>query len=220
MDAVECIKNRMSIRGFTSEEVPRELLEEVIDIARWSPSYKNTQPWEVLVLSGEKKKELSRQLVQLLEDGVEPTPDLPTPLSWPPAIQARIDHLFAKRAEATGIDLTDPVIIKKSKMANFRFYNAPHAVYLYQDAELTPWSILDLGLFAQSFMLAAHAKGLGTVPQAFTTDYAAQVKEFLGIPADKRLVLGLSVGFPDPESPMNQLRTDRVETDEIVTWVK
>ena len=46
----------MSIRAFTDQTVPRELLTEIIEIARWSPSYKNTQPWDVLVLSGEKKR--------------------------------------------------------------------------------------------------------------------------------------------------------------------
>ncbi len=220
MDAVECIRNRMSIRGFQDKPVSRELLGEVIDIARWSPSYKNSQPWEVLVLSGERKKELSRRLVELLEQGAEPTPDLPTPASWPAPLQARIDNLFAMRAAATGIDFSDPEVIKKAKKANFNFYNAPHAVYLFQDAELTPWSIFDLGLFAQSLMLAAHARGLGTVPQAFTTDYAREVKEFLGIPRDKRLVLGISIGYPDMESPVNGLRTDRVDVEEILTWVE
>ena len=104
--------------------------------------------------------------------------------------------------------------------ANFRFYNAPHALYLFQDASLPLWSLFDLGLFAQSLMLAAHARGVGTVPQAFATDYARQVKDFLGIPGTKRLVLGISVGYPDRESPANALRTDRIPAEEIVTWME
>jgi nitroreductase len=64
-------------------------------------------------------------------------------------------------------------------------------------------------------MLAAHACGLGTVPQAFLTDYAQHVKKFLGIPESKRLVLGISIGYPDLESPVNTFRTDRMNTDEI-----
>jgi nitroreductase len=42
----------------------------------------------------------------------------------------------------------------------------------------------------------------------------------LDIPETKRLVLGMSVGYPDLESPVNQFRTDRVETDEIVRFVE
>jgi nitroreductase len=111
-------------------------------------------------------------------------------------------------------------VIKKSKKANFRFYGAPHALYLFQDASLTPWSLFDLGLFAQSLMLAAHDRGLGTVPQAFATDYAQDIKKFLGIPATKRLVLGISIGYPDTDSPVNTFRTDRSGSDEIVQWME
>jgi nitroreductase len=218
MDALECIRTRKSVRAFKPDQVPREILAELIDAARWSPSYKNSQPWEVAVLSGAKKEALSSRIIELFESGAEQTPDLPTPRSWPAAEQARIDHLYQVRAEATGIDLADPEIIRKSKKANFSFYRAPHAIYLFQDASLTPWSLFDLGLFAQSLMLAAHARGLGTVPQAFATDYAREIKQFLSIPETKRLVLGMSVGYPDMNSPANAMRTDRSGTEEIVTW--
>ncbi len=217
MDAATCIKSRMSVRGFTEDPVPEELLTEIIDIAKWSPSYKNSQPWEVVILSGKKKDDLSALLLDLLAQGVEPKPDLAAPESWPQREQANIDHLYASRKEATGLDLNDPKIIVAAKKANFRFYKAPHGIFLFQNASLSQWSLFDLGLFAQSLMLAARAKGLGTVPQAFLTDYAPQVKDFLGIAEDKRLVLGISIGYPDPQSPANQLRTDRMETKDIVT---
>jgi nitroreductase len=127
---------------------------------------------------------------------------------------------MSKRKELTGIDLTAPEMIVKAKKANFNFYFAPHAIYLYQDASLSAWSLFDMGLFAQSLMLAAHAKGLATVPQAFATDYAKEVKECLGIPASKRLILGLSVGYPDMDSPVNAYRTERSATEEISRWLE
>ena len=218
MDTLECIKSRRSIRKFTDESVPRADLEELIDIARWSPSHKNSQPWEAVILSGEKKKALSKMLVGLLEKGEENSPDLAAPRSWPEAEQGRIDYLLARRKELTGLDLNSPEMVYKAKKANFNFYFAPHAIYLFQDASLSEWSLFDLGLFAQSLMLAAHAKGLATVPQAFATDYAKEVKEFLGIPAGKRLVLGLSVGYPDMESPVNGYRTERAAASELCSW--
>jgi len=220
MDAVDCIKTRMSIRGFKEDPVPKELLTKVIETACWSPSYKNTQPWEVMVLSGAKKEGLSSMLVELLESGAEPSPDLAVPQSWPEPEQARINHLFALRKEKTGIDLSAPEWIVKAKKVNFRFYGAPHAIYLFQDNSLSQWSLFDLGLFAQSLMLSAHAHGLGTVPQAFATDYAQDVKKYLDIPSSKRLVLGLSVGYPDMDAPANGLRTDRSPVQEIATFVE
>jgi nitroreductase len=220
MDALDCIRGRMSIRAFRDEEVPKEKLRELVEIARWSPSYKNSQPWEVMIVSGEKKKALSGLMIELMEKGAPASPDIPAPQTWPGAEQDRIDHLYAMRKEATGIDLSDPAIVKKARKANFRFYNAPHAVYLFQDASLSPWSIFDMGAFAQNLMLAAHAMGIGTVPQAFVTDYAREIKEFLGISGKKRLILGISLGFPDMDSPANKLRTDRAPVDDLVTFLK
>lgn len=220
MDAIDCIITRKSIRKFKPDPVPKEVLAEVFYIARWSPSYKNSQPWEVILLSGAKKEALTRLLTELLESGAKLCPDLPEPVSWPAAEQARIAHLFQRRAEATGIDLSDPEVIVKAKKANFAFYGAPHAIYLFQDSSLSLWSLFDLGLFAQSLMLAAHAKGLGTVPQAFATDYAQDIKQFLAIPEGKRLVLGMSIGYPDLASPVNAFRTDRSAAEEFVQWLE
>jgi nitroreductase len=220
MDAIECIGTRRSIRKFRDEPVPKDILMKVIDTAKWSPSYKNSQPWEVIVLSGKRKTMLSKMLTGLVEKGTKPCPDIPEPLSWPPAVNARIAALYKKRAEATGIDLNDPEVLRKAKIANFNFYGAPHAIYLFQDASLTLWSLFDLGLFAQSLMLSAHACGLGTVPQAFATDYAGDIKRFLNIPDAKRLVLGISIGYPDLESPANALRTDRIKTEEFMKFIE
>jgi len=219
MDAIECIKTRMSIRKFKPDPVSADTLLKIIDTANCIPSYKNSQPWEIVVISGAKKEALTHMLIDTLEKGVEPQPDLPAPLSWPPMIGARIDALMKKRSEITGKDLNDPEVRKKAKIANFRFYGAPCGMFLFQDASLTAWSIFDMGLFAQSLMLAAHAHGLGTVPQAFLTDYSGEVKTFLGISETKKLVLGISIGYPDLESPVNAFRTDRVETAEIVRVV-
>ncbi len=220
MDSLECITTRRSIRKFTSDPVPEEDLRDILETARWSPSYKNSQPWNAVILSGEKKKELSKILVECLKNEKKSSPDLAAPVSWPAAEDKNIRNLMTKRMELTGVDLSAPEMIFKAKKANFNFYFAPHAIYLYQDASLSDWSLFDIGLFAQSLMLAAHAKGLASVPQAFATDYAKEVKEFLGIPASNRLILGLSVGYPDMESPVNAYRTERMEVDEFCTFLQ
>ncbi len=75
MDAIECIRTRMSIRKFRPEPVPVEILTGLFNTAKWSPSYKNSQPWEAVIISGGKKEELSKMLVGLLEKGKEPSPD-------------------------------------------------------------------------------------------------------------------------------------------------
>ncbi len=220
MDTITAIKERKSIRAFTDKAVSRELITEIINSARWSPSYKNSQPWKIVVVAGEKKEKLSEKLLGLFAEGVKPEPDFPPPDSWPEREQSQIDRLLAMRKEATGLDFSDPQVVAMAKKANFNFYGAPCALYLFQDKSLGPWSIFDIGMFAQSLMLTAHVKGLGTVPQAFATDYAPQIKEFLDIPQSKRIVLAISMGWPDMDSPVNQLKTDRMDIADIVHWLE
>lgn len=220
MDAIECIRTRMSIRRFKPDPVPKELLLSIIETAMRSPSYKNSQPWEVVIVSGQKKEALTELLLNLLERDERPDPDLPEPVTWPEEIERRIKGHLLKRSSYLGIDITSPEAQKKAKRANFRFYGAPHGIFLYQDSSLTDWSILDMGMFAQSILLAANAHGLGAVPQAFLTDYAKNIKRFLGIPDTKRLILGISIGYPDLEDRANSYRSDRVSLEEVLRWIE
>lgn len=218
MDAIKCIKTRMSIRKFRPEPVPKHILMDIIRTAQCSPSYKNSQPWEVAIVSGDKKEALTRILTGLIEKGVEIKPDIPVPLYWPPVIDARIKESLRKRSEKMGFDPGAPDYLKKAKIANSRFYGAPHGIFFFQDSSLTPWSLFDMGLFAQSLMLAAHAHGIGTVPQAFLTDYSDEIKKFLELPVSKRLVLGMSLGYPDSSAQAGSYRTDRADVSEVVSW--
>ena len=220
MNAIECILTRMSIRKFKPDSVSRDILEDVIKTAQRSPSYKNSQPWELIILSGQKKAELTKILTDLLEKKEEANPDIAKPSGWPAEIEARIKDNLEKRSKAYGIDLADPESIIKSKKANYRFYGAPHCIFLFQDASLNEWSIFDMGIFTQSIMLAANARGLGTVPQAYLIDYSSQVRKFLGIPESKRLVLGMSIGYPENDDRINSFRTERVDVNQILRWIE
>ena len=219
MDALECINTRMSVRKFKSAPVPQDLLKHVLAAALRSPSYKNTQPWEVIVVTGEKKDQLSGILVDLVEKDVKAAPDIPHPESWPPEVEMRLKDHVAKRCAKIGLDLRNPVQRQEAFLNNFRFFGAPAVIFLYQDGSLSEWSIFDMGIFSQTLMLAAHACGLGTVPQALLTNYAQNTKEFLGIPRTKKLVLGISIGYPDLSDKANSYFSQRVDVNAIATFV-
>lgn len=59
MDALECIKGRRSVREFKDTPVSKEVLESVIDTARFAPSWKNTQISRYVALTGDSKKALA-----------------------------------------------------------------------------------------------------------------------------------------------------------------
>lgn len=66
-------------------------------------------------------------------------------------------------------------------------------------------------MYAQNFLLSLAARGLATaIPQTVLGVYADTVREFLGVPADLKLLFGISFGMADPAAPVNRLRTERV----------
>lgn len=54
MDIKECIKGRRSIRKFKDEKVPHELIEEIVGLATYAPSWKNSQTTRYIVIEDRK----------------------------------------------------------------------------------------------------------------------------------------------------------------------
>ena len=218
MELLEGIETRRSFRAFKSTPVPKELLERILKAAGKSPSYTNTQPWEVAVVSGKKKEELGRILSELAKSDATPNPDLPPAGNWPPELERRAKEHGMKRFQAIGIERADVQQRKDLRLQNFEFYGAPCALFLFMDSTLSSWSIFDMGLFAQSITLAAHSFGVGSCLQASVANYPDAIREFLGIPKTKQLVLGISIGYPNPEAGINTYQSERVSPDDFVQW--
>jgi nitroreductase len=63
MDTLEAIRERRSVRKYKSDPVPKESLMKILEAVRWSPSWANTQCWEVVVVDDpEVKKQLQASL--------------------------------------------------------------------------------------------------------------------------------------------------------------
>ena len=218
MELLEGIKTRRSFRAFKPDPVPQEVLRSILELARKSPSYTNTQPWEVAVVSGKRKDELSRILLEMAKSGATANPDIPLPRNWPPELGNRGREHRMKRFKFLGIDPDNEQQREESRLRNFELYGAPCAVFLFMDNTLSPWSIFDMGIFAQSLILAAHSFGVGSCLQAMLAIYPNAVREFLGIPKTKQLIIGISMGYPDPEARVNAYQSDRVSLDDFVQW--
>ena len=218
MDFYECLTSRRSIRAFTDRKVSKETLQKVLEAANRSPSYMNTQPWEVFVASGSKKEALAEALYRTASSGTAPNPDLPSPKEWPEALTKRfMDHRL-RRFKVLGIDPSDQEAMRKSYLANFQFYGAPCALFVGLDKSLASWSIFDLGLFTASLLLAIHDQGLGGVPQAASMAYPDVIRKELDIPSNISLILSVSIGYPDRESLINRYQSTRKGPDEYVRW--
>ena len=218
MEILECIKTRQSTRAFKPNPITRDVMEKILQAVSNSPSYTNTQPWEVVVVSGEKKNELSRRLLELARAKAPTSPDLPMPKGWPPALEERSREHGARRLSTLGMARDDEEGREKLRLMNFEFYGAPCAVFLFIDGSLGEWSIFDLGLFTQNLILAAHSLGVESCLQASVTDYALEIKKFLGIAESKKLVIGISLGYPDEKAKLNTYHSLKQKPDEFTKW--
>ena len=218
MELLQGLETRRSVRGFQSKPIPNELIRTVLKAAGRSASYTNTQPWEVAVVTGPKRDELSKILYELARAGTPPKPDEPSPVHWPEALETRSKTHGARRFQALGIGRDDADRRNELRLKNFQFFDAPCAMFMFMDGTLGPWSTLDMGIFLQGLTLSAHGAGLGCCLQASLAGYPDAIREFLGIPNTKKMIVGMSMGYPDPDAPLNAYHSTRMEIDEFVKW--
>ncbi len=216
MELLDGIRTRRSFRAYKSTPIPDEVIRAVLSGAGRSPSYTNTQPWEVAVVSGAKRDELSGILCKLAESNESSRPDIPMPAAWTPDLEKRSRDHGARRFKALGIERENEQQRAELRMMNFKFYGAPTVIFLFIDSSLSQWSLFDAGLFAQTLCLAAHSVGLGTCLQAALTSYPDAVRNFLDLPKTKRLVIGISIGYPDFDARINSYQSTRIGLDEFV----
>jgi len=219
MDPMELITSRRSIRAYTDQPVSREQVEAILQAALRSPSYTNTQPWQVAVVAGERLKTLSSRLHAAAAADDPKQPDIPAPTAWPPAMSERSAEHGRLRLESLGIARDDAEGRQDVFLRNFLFFGAPVVLVLYTDKDTPEWSTFDLGLFTQSICLAARALGLDTCIQASVPSYAPLIKEFLGLAPEKKLCCTIPLGFADAGHPINAYRSKRAPIEEFTTWV-
>lgn len=218
MEVIEAIKERKSIRAFKSDPVPLDLLKKIIGSALRAPSWANTQPWEFAVATGKKLKAIQDGFVKLgMQD---PKSEVARPYEFPEPYMARIRALQPKdRKEMTKEEM------EARFMDNFRHYGAPACIYLLvgriffnQSKGINVWSLYDCGSAVQNIMLLATNYGLGTIAQAQAVVYPDIIRKELGIPADKLIALGISIGYPDWDNPVNKERREREPLDKVAKF--
>jgi nitroreductase len=224
MDIAEVINQRKSIRAFKSDPVPKEILKEIMELALRAPSWANTQPWEFAIVTGEKLEEIRQAFVEKAASE-EDKPDIPRPREFPEPYDTRRRVLGRKVLELKGIRREDKERRKWWLLQGLRLFEAPCVIYIcvdrsfYQQGDaLNVWPVFDCGLVAENIMLLATKYGLGTIAQIQAVAYPDVLRKVLGIPDSKLIALGIAVGYPDWNDPVNQLRSEREPLHNVSTW--
>ena len=221
MELQEAIRGRRSIRHFLPKSVSKKIIEDLITDTLWSPSWGNTQPWEIVAVTGEPLEKFKKQNREALLAGKDSHPDIPMPGGWPDAHKMRYRELGKSVLASLAIAREDKEARLQHFVHMFGLFDAPAIILVTIDKELlTEYAVLDVGIFLHGFCLLAHDRGLGTCIMAAIVNYPEIVRELFSVPQNKRLVMGAALGWPDPNAPVNQFERQRGSLDEFVNWVK
>lgn len=215
VDAV--IRSRRAVRAFSPAPVPRNVVVEILGVARCAPSNSNTQPWRVHVLEGEPKRRLGEALMRAHERNELP-PSAHFPADLPAECQSRQSDFGARYYAALGIAREDLAARYRQSGRNLCFFDAPVGLLFTIDSRLTRHSWVDYGMFLQTIMIAARARGLATCPQVSFVRYGPVISQFLGLPPTQVLVCGMSLGYAQAEAEVNDLRMPREAVEDFAVF--
>ncbi len=214
----EAILGRRSVRGFLPTPVPREVLEKVFEWAQRTPSNCNIQPWKVFVASGAARDRIRAKLIERILGGVPMNPDYDYPGKFEGEYRTRQVECAVAMYTAMNIARDDSAGRAKASLRNFELFDAPHVAFIGMHKAFGTTVGLDVGMYAQSLMLAMHAHGIGSCAQGSMRYYPDVVREEFPGNEDTKILFGISFGYEDPEVPANATRTVRDAIDKSVTF--
>ncbi|WP_062499828.1 nitroreductase, partial [Moraxella lacunata] len=217
LDFSTAVQTRQSIREFLPETLSKADIGAVLDDTLRSPSAVNAQPWQIHIVSGDALARLSDKLVERFRNGT-PNPDFGyDQANFVGVYEERMRDAYKRLYDAFNISRADKEGRKNFAEENVRFYGAPHCAFFFMPKiGDNVFSAMDVGMIVQTFMLSLTARGFGSVPQLLLAMYPDVVREEFGVSDDYQLMVGVSFGKPDSQSPANDIRQPRAPQGETV----
>lgn len=206
---------RQSTRAYQDRAVAPQLLEQLLTTARRAPSGANLQPGRFLQVRAGLRESLCEALINDWRSGAPCEPDyayFPQPM--PMGLRKRQVAAAQALYQALGVARDDRAGRDAQFGHNYRFFGAPVALVVTIDAQFGPGGYMDLGMSLYGLQLAAAAQGLGSCAIGALANYPHTVRRELGLAHDQLIVCGLALGWPDPQAPVNQTRTQRADLAE------
>lgn len=211
--------DRYSCRGFLPDPLPRATIDRILTIAQRSPSWCNSQTWQLTVGSAAATERARSALLAHVRSGAAPAPDLDWPREYRGVYLQRRRECGFQLYAATGVARGDKEGAERQRMENFRFFGAPHVAIVSTEEPLGTYGAIDCGAYVAMFMLAARACGVASIAMAALAAYAPFWREHWGLDPQRRVVCGLAFGLEDPAHPANGFRTSRAPLADAVQWI-
>ena len=219
MNVSDALKKRISTRAFLPKPLPESLVREILDVARYSPSGGNLQPWKVIVVAGAAQQ----AVMQLAKNypGMMPAEEGDRPV-YPPNLfepyRSRRYKIGEDLYGLLGIPREDKTGRLKQLARNFEFFGAPGGVFFVIDVRMGHGQWAHLGMFMQSLALAAIERGVASCFQEFWGTLRTTLKKHFELPEHDMIYCGMALGYADESAKINTLRSDRAPVDEFATF--
>jgi len=209
-DIIEVIKSRKSIRRYKPDPVPDEMIDKILEAARWAPTGENYQPWRFIVIRDQETRNKIGDLSKV-GSGSRMT-------AW--YCMGHMQKRFEK--------IADPV--KRAEVLRFMYSGevsefckqAPVIIAVIGSLQVGSVDVpYDLSAATENILLEAHSLGLGACwvhgPVATTRD-AKKFKEILKIPTgmnEYKVIAYVAIGFPAEERKHPR---PKLPLEDLVYW--
>ncbi|MDA2985567.1 MAG: nitroreductase [Actinomycetota bacterium] len=232
-DWAKFVASRRTTRDFLDTPVPQELIDELLQDAMTAPSWSNTRPYLVGIATGEKRDQISSDLLERWEAAAKalrggswgkikllftrfglPKSDYRVFRPYPKELVPRQQRVGSELYGMLGIKRDDHVARQAQWARNYEFFGAPVELFIFTHKGLGEYSVSDAGLFMQNLMLGAHARGLGTCAQGAVALWADPIRKQFQIPKGYKLLCGIALGYPS-DHKVNSFQAERLPIEDI-----
>ncbi|UIF29417.1 nitroreductase [Levilactobacillus brevis] len=215
MDVYQALNERHATRWFTDQQIPKATLEKIISAAEEVPSWVNSQPYQVHVVTGETRQSIRQEHQHLGDVGEHGHSDLPVMArsAWSAQAQDNMQAWSDGIAQSVGPDWQ-----KIMGDAAGKLYNAQAIVYLTLPEGYSEWSLYDLGAFGMALMLAAKDAGIDSMPAYQFVSFPEEVRHNIQLENGEKLIMGIGLGYRDAEAAVNRITSTRLPIDQMTTF--
>ncbi|MGH1471066.1 MAG: nitroreductase [Cellvibrionaceae bacterium] len=209
MSLIDAIYSRRSVRGFLDKKIPEGDLQRIFEISQQAPSNCNVQPWKVYVATGALRDKISQKMVENTKAQIPPEQDYEYRGDFEGDYRRRQIDCAVKLYNNMGIARDDKPGRMAALLRNFEFFDAPYMAFIGMDPKFGATVALDIGMYAQTFMLTLVSFGLHSCAMGSMRNYPAMIREEFGITDDTKILFGIAFGYEDTSVPANATIIDR-----------
>jgi nitroreductase len=220
LTVTEALERRISVREFRPQPLPRELVREILDIARWAPSGGNLQPWKVIAVAGADRTAVI-ELARRSHAAQGPDESIGRPV-YPPNLWEPYRTRRYKLGEDMYALLGIPRSDRSARLArferNYEMFGAPVGLFFVIDERMGHAQWAHLGMFMQSIALAALERGVGSCMQEAWAALRHTLKAHFALDEHEMIYCGMALGYADESAAVNSLRSDRAPVEEFASF--